>query len=125
MDTTRTVWIVVVVLAALVVIALVFWGGHRQRETHRRAQGEEMREQLRRDHIEVTHRESIIAEHDARARAAQAEADAKAAEARRLKSAADADRGEVRASREELEQRRQHVESIDPRPAQVPPEDRR
>ena len=123
MDSTGIVWIVVVVLAALVVIGMVFWAGRRQSETHRRAQAEELREQLRRDHIEVAHRESIIAEHDARARAAQAEADAKAAEAQRLKTAADAHRQEVTSSREELEQRREQLESLDPRPAQVRPDE--
>lgn len=118
MDTTNTIVWIVVILAALVVIGLIFWTGRRQRETHRRAQAEEMREQLRRDDIEVRHREAIAAETEAHARAAQAEADAKAAEAQRLKNAADAHLGEVHASREDLEQRRRHVESLDPRAEQ-------
>lgn len=117
MDATA-VWTVVVVLAALIAIGLVFWYGRRQREAHLRAQADELREQLRREDVEVRHREAVAAETAARARIAQAESEAKAAEAARLQSAAEAHRSEAVGSREELEQRRRHAESLDPVTAQ-------
>ena len=92
MDNTTVAWTVVVVLAALVVIALVLWNARRQRETYRRAQTEELREQLRREDVDVRERESVVTETQARARAAQAEA----AEAERLQNAAESHRNDVR-----------------------------
>lgn len=113
MDTTSVIWIVVIVVA-LVVVGLVFWNGRRQRDAYRRAQAEELREQLRHEDTEVRQRESVAAEGRARARAAKAEADAKAVEAERLINAADTDHSAAAAAREQLEQRRQQVDSLDP-----------
>jgi FtsZ-interacting cell division protein ZipA len=109
----NTVWIVVGVVVALVLIAIVLTA-RKQRTAHRRAQAEEIRTQLVKDDAQVRHRESIAAETAARARAAQAEADAKAAEAQRLQNAAESHQHEVSASREELDKRREHAERLDP-----------
>jgi len=114
MDNDNALWVVVAV-AALVAIGLLLWTVRRQRDAQRRAEAEELREQLRREDAAVRHRESIAAETEARARAAQAEAEAKAAEANRLQHAADGHRAEVSSSREELEKRRAQVASLDPR----------
>lgn len=112
MDTKTIIWIVVAVVA-LIVLGIVLWGGRRRELTHRHAQAEEMREQLRHEDAEVRHQESIAAETEARARAAQAEADAKAAEAARLQHAAQGHRSDVESDRERLEQRRAHADSLD------------
>lgn len=111
----NTVWIIVAVaVVALIVLGVLVWAGRRQRDAKRRAQAEELREQLRKEDVAVRHRESIAVETEARARAAQAEAEAKAAEAARLQHAAEGHRTEVSASREELDKRRAHADSLDP-----------
>ena len=69
MDNDNALWVVVAV-AALVAIGLLLWTVRRQRDAQRRAEAEELREQLRREDAAVRHRESIAAETEARARAA-------------------------------------------------------
>jgi FtsZ-interacting cell division protein ZipA len=111
----NAVWIVIAVIAALVLIAALLWAGGRKRAARHRNEAEEIREQLRHEDAEVRSRESIAVETEARARAAAAEADAKSAEAERLHDAAQAHRSDVIASREQLAQRHQQAEALDPR----------
>lgn len=112
MDTKTIIWIAVAVVA-LLVLGIVLLGGRRRELTHRHAQAEELREQLRHEDAEVRNRESIADVTEARARAAQAEAEAKAAEAARLQNAAQGHRSDVESTREQLEQRRAHADSLD------------
>jgi LPXTG-motif cell wall-anchored protein len=116
----NTVWIVIAVIAALVLIAGLLVG-RRRRDVHRHAEAEEIREHLRLDEAEVRHRGSLAAETEALARSARAQADAKAAEAERLHSAAESYRGEVSASLEKLDQQRQRAEALDPLPSEPAP----
>lgn len=59
MDTKTIIWIVVAVVA-LIVLGIVLWGGRRRELTHRHAQAEEMREQLRHEDAEVrAHADSL------------------------------------------------------------------
>ncbi len=57
MDTKTIIWIIVAVVA-LIVLGIVLWGGRRRELTHRHAQAEEMREQLRHEDAEVRRAES-------------------------------------------------------------------
>ena len=115
MDNNNAVWVVVAVVVALVAVGLLLWTLGRRRDAKRRAEAEELREQLRREDAAVRQREAMAAETAARARAAQAEAEAKAAEANRLQHAAEGHHAEVSSSREELEKRRATVAALDPR----------
>jgi hypothetical protein len=110
----NTVWIVVAVVVALVLIAAMVLTARKQRTVHRRAQAEEIRVDLGKEDAQVRHRESIATVTAARARAAQAEADAKSAEAERLLNVAESHQHEVTASHEEMDKRREHAERLDP-----------
>lgn len=113
----NAVWIVIAVIAALALTAALLWAGRRKRATQRRAEADEIRQRLRHEDAEVRQRESVAVETEARARAATAEADAKSAEAERLHNAAELHRTEVTASREQLTQRHQQADALDPRSA--------
>lgn len=113
MDTT--VWIIIAVVAVLLVLAVLAFAGRNRRNKHLHGKAERIREEVEQDTIQVRRREALADETAAKARAAQAEAEAKAAEARRLADRADLHRDAVVTSREELDERRAHADSIDPR----------
>ncbi|MBB3603969.1 uncharacterized protein HemX [Mycolicibacterium sp. BK556] len=112
---SNTVWIVVAVIAALIVVAALVWVGRKRQVSRRVAQAEEIREEVRQDHAKVQRREALADETAAKARAAQAEAEAKAAEAARLQENAEKHRTEAAAHRDELDEKWSHADSLDPR----------
>ena len=114
MTTNTTVWIVIAVIAALIVVAALVWVGRNRQLARRRAQAEEIREEVRQDEIKVARREALAEETAARARAAQAEAEAKAAEAARLQENADKHRSQAAEHRDDLDERRSQADSLDP-----------
>jgi FtsZ-interacting cell division protein ZipA len=114
MDSRTIVWIVVAVVAILVIAALVF-AARKRRNQRRHVEAERIREDITTHVTKVERRESLADETAARARAAEAEAEAKAAEAARLKDQADSHREAVAGSREEIEERRQHADRLDPK----------
>jgi hypothetical protein len=82
------------------------------RRRHQRA--EEIRDHARTETNRVERREALAEETAAKARAAQADAEVKAAEAARLQQRAAAHQSEAATSREELDERWKHADSIDP-----------
>lgn len=113
MDTT--VWIIVAVVVVLLVLAVLAVVGRNRRNKQLQGKAERIREEVEHDSIQVRRREALADETAAKARAAQAEAEAKAAEARRLADRANLHRDAVSTSQEELDERRAHADSIDPR----------
>jgi hypothetical protein len=111
---STTAWIIIAVVAVLVILAIAFLV---RGATHRRraVQADRIREEVREEDQRLQRREAITAETEAKARAAQAEAEAKAAEAARLQDRAASHRVEVDSSREKLDERREHADSLDPR----------
>jgi hypothetical protein len=73
----------------------------------------------------VARREALADETAAKARAAKAEAEVKAAEAARLEDRAQSHRSSVEDSRDDLNERRAHADSIDPRVKDEPVEEQR
>lgn len=114
MDTTM-VWIIVAVIAVIVVLGVVAFAGRSRRNKQLHGKAERIREEVDQDAVKVARREALADETAAKARAAQAEAEAKAAEAARLSERADLHRDAVATSREDLDERRSHADSIDPR----------
>ncbi|OBA61906.1 hypothetical protein A5647_09260 [Mycobacterium sp. 1100029.7] len=111
---TNTLWIVIAIVAAVLVIAAVFVIGQtRTRRRHRQA--EEIREQARQESAHVERREALAQETAAKARAAQAEAEVKAAEAARLQEQAAQHQDEAASSRDQLQERWDHADRIDPK----------
>jgi biopolymer transport protein ExbB/TolQ len=115
MATNTVVWIIVAVIAALIVVAALVWVGRNRQVSRRRAQADEIREDVRQEQVKVQRREALADETAAKARAAQAEAEAKAAEAARLQENAAKHHTAAAAHREELDERSSHADSIDPR----------
>jgi hypothetical protein len=113
MNTTG--WIVVAVVVVLLVLAAVVILGRSRRNKALHGKAEQIREDVEQESVQVRRREALAEETAAKARAAQAEAEAKAAEAKRLAERADVHRSAVASSQEELDQRRAHADSIDPR----------
>ena len=111
---TSTIWIVVAVAVAAAVIVAILLAVTRAARRRRQRQAEEIREEARVETARVERRQALADETAAKARAAQAEAEAKAAEAARLQERAGAHHNEVANSREQLQQRLQHADSIDP-----------
>jgi FtsZ-interacting cell division protein ZipA len=114
MDTT-VVWIIVAVVAVIVVLGVVALAGRSRRNKQLHGKAERIREEVEQDSAKVARREALAEETAAKARAAQAEAEAKAAEAARLSQRAEVHRDAVATHREDLEERRSHADSIDPR----------
>ncbi|KAA0108418.1 hypothetical protein [Mycolicibacterium sp. P1-5] len=115
MASNNVVWIVIAVIVALIVIAALVWVGRKRQMSRRVTQAEEIREGVRQDHVKVQRREALADETAAKARAAQAEAEAKAAEAARLKDNAEKHRTDAASHRQDLDERAQHADSLDPR----------
>lgn len=112
---SNTVWIVVAIIAALIVVAALVWVGRKRQVSRRSAQADEIREDVRQEHVKVQRREALADETAAKARAAQAEAEAKAAEAARLQENAAKYRDQATAHREELDEKWSHADALDPR----------
>jgi len=85
----------------------------RNRRRHRQA--EEIRGQAKLESARLERREALAQETAAKARAAQAEAEVKAAEAARLQEHADKHQSDAAASRDQLQERWDHADSIDPK----------
>ncbi|BBY24259.1 hypothetical protein MSTO_44640 [Mycobacterium stomatepiae] len=112
--THNTLWIVIALVATLVLIAAVIVAvSATRRRRHRQA--EQIREHARLESAKVERREALAQETAAKARAAQAEAEVKAAEAARLAEHAAEHQSEAAASREQLRERWDHADRIDPR----------
>jgi predicted membrane-bound mannosyltransferase len=114
MDNTAVVWIVVAVVVVLLIAAIAF-AARNKRNQRRHVEAERIREDLTTHTAKVDKREALADETAARARAAEAEAEAKAAEAARLKDQANSHRHAVADSREDIEQRREHADRLDPK----------
>lgn len=112
---SNTVWIVFAVIAALIVIGALLFVGRTRQATRRKAQADEIREEVRQEQLTLQHREAVADETAAKARAAAAEAEAKAAEAARLEANAAKHREDVAAHREQIDERVSHADSLDPR----------
>jgi hypothetical protein len=111
MTTSNIVWIVIAVVVAALLLATLVVVSRRQR--HLKA--EKIREEARLEANKLERREALGQETAARARAAQAEAEAKAAEAARLQERAAAHQSETATARENLNERWEHADSIDPK----------
>jgi flagellar biosynthesis/type III secretory pathway M-ring protein FliF/YscJ len=111
---TSTIWIVVAVAVAAVVIVALLLAARSAARRRRQRQAEQIREQARVETAQVERRQALADETAAKARAAQAEAEAKAAEAARLQERAATHHSEVANSREQLQERLKHADSIDP-----------
>ena len=114
MDANTLIWIVVAILAAIAVVAAVFVV-LRARRNRRLVEAKRLREEVDEHSAWVDKREALAGETAAKARAAEAEAQAKAAEAARLKDQATSHHEAVATSREELEERRQRADRLDPK----------
>ncbi|MBS1694942.1 MAG: hypothetical protein JST91_22250 [Actinobacteria bacterium] len=114
METNTVVWIIVAVVAVLIV-AVVMVAARKARDRRRHVQAERIREEVNQESERADRREAIALEAEAKARAAHAEAEAKAAEAARLQNTAASHREAVNVTREDLEARREHADSLDPR----------
>jgi hypothetical protein len=96
------------------VLVAVLLAASRAARRRRQRQAEEIREQAAVESARVERRQALADETAAKARAAQAEAEAKAAEAARLQERAAAHHSEVANSREQVQERLQHADRIDP-----------
>ena len=114
MDSTTTVWIVVVIAAVILIAALGF-AARSKRNQRRHVEAERIREDVTTHIAKVDKRQALADETAAKARAAEAEAEAKAAEAARLKGQAQSHHEAVAASREDIDERRRHADRLDPK----------
>lgn len=114
MTTTTIVVIVAVALAALLILGALVWVARNKRNQHRHVEAETIRDQARVDDRHVTQREALAEETAAKARAAQAEADVKTAQAKGLQQQAAGHRSEATASRDDLNERFDHADTLDP-----------
>jgi FtsZ-interacting cell division protein ZipA len=110
--TNNMIWIIVAIIVVIGVVAVLAFVARNKR---RHAQAEQIREEVGRDTQRVEKREAFADETQAKARAARAEAEAKAAEAARLEGTAASHRDAVNTSREDLEERRERADALDPK----------
>ena len=115
MATNTTLWIVVAIVAAVLVLGALAWAGRNRRNRKLHGEAERIRGEVEQESAQVARREALAEETAAKARAAKAEADVKAAEAARLEERALSHRSSVDTSRDDLDERRAHADSIDPR----------
>jgi hypothetical protein len=85
-----------------------------QQTKKRRLEADRLRGELETESQQVDKRQALAEETAAKARAAEAEAEAKAAEARRLHERASSHQDTAATHREDLDERRQHIDRIDP-----------
>jgi predicted Holliday junction resolvase-like endonuclease len=109
MDNTM-IWIIIAV-GVIVVIGVVALLARNARNQRRHVQAEHLREEIDHESHRVEKREALAEETAAKARAAKAEAEAKA----RLQHNADTHREAVTSTREDLDARREHADTIDPK----------
>jgi hypothetical protein len=112
---SSAVWIIVAVIAVLIVLGLLVFAARRRRQTKLHGEAQSIREQVKEESVQVNRREALADETAAKARAAKAEAEVKAAEAARLEQRAGSHRSAVETSRSELDSRREHADTIDPK----------
>ena len=115
MATNTTMWIVIAVVAAVLVLGVLAWVGRSRRNHKLHGEAERIRGEVEQESAQVARREALADETAAKARAAKAEAEVKAAEAARLEERALSHRSSVETSRDDLDDRRAHADSIDPR----------
>ena len=115
MTTSNIVWLVVAVVVAVLLLGALIVVTRRMSNRRRHLRAEGIREQARAETDRLERREALAQETAAKARAAQAEAEVKAAEAARLQERAAAHQSQVATSREELDGRWKHADSIDPK----------
>lgn len=115
MSTNTVVLIVVAIVVVLLLILGFAFVARSARDKKRGAEADRIRDEAREESARVEKRESIAAETEAKARAAAAEAEAKAAEAARLSDRAANHRDAAASSREDLDSKWQHADSLDPR----------
>ncbi|MET0698172.1 MAG: hypothetical protein ABWY93_00795 [Mycobacterium sp.] len=115
MATSNTVWIIVAIIVAIVVIGGLALAARSSRNKKLHGEAERIRGEVDQEAVQVARREALADETAAKARAAAAEAEAKAAEARRLEQRAESHRSSVDTARGDLDERRAHADSIDPR----------
>jgi cbb3-type cytochrome oxidase maturation protein len=114
MATSTIVWIVIAVVAAVLVLAALTWAGRSRRNHKLHGEAERIRGEVEQESDRVGRRAALADETAAKARAAKAEAEVKAAEAARLDERAQSHRSSVETSRDDLDERRAHADSIDP-----------
>ncbi|CAN5226049.1 hypothetical protein BH09ACT8_BH09ACT8_24560 [soil metagenome] len=112
---TNTMWIVIAIVAAVLVLGALVWAGRSRRNHKLHGEAERIRGEVEQESAQVARREALAEETAAKARAAKAEAEVKAAEAARLEERALTHRSSVESSRDDLDDRRAHADSIDPR----------
>jgi nitrogen fixation-related uncharacterized protein len=112
---TSTTWIIVAVVAAILVLGALAWAARNRRNHQLHGQAEKIRGEVEQDSVKVARRQAIADETAAKARAAKAEAEVKAAEAARLEQRAGEHLSSIEASRDDLDERRAHADTIDPR----------
>jgi FtsZ-interacting cell division protein ZipA len=112
---SSTTWIVIAIAIAVLLIAALVVATNTARNRRRHRQAEDIREQAKLDSAKLERREALAQETAAKARAAQAEAEVKAAEAARLSEHAAQHQSDAAASREQLQERWDHADRIDPK----------
>jgi nitrogen fixation-related uncharacterized protein len=115
MASNTTLWIVIAVVAAVLVLGVLVWAGRSRRNQKLHGEAQRIRTEVEQESAQVARREALADETAAKARAAKAEAEAKAAEAARLEERAQSHRSSVDSARDDLDERRAHADSIDPR----------
>jgi hypothetical protein len=115
MATNNTVWIIVAVIVAILVIGGIAVAARKSRHKKLHGEAERIRGEVEQESVQVARREALADETAAKARAAAAEAEAKAAEARRLEQRAESHRSSADSARGDLDERAAHADSIDPR----------
>jgi hypothetical protein len=98
----------------VVIVALLVWTARNKRNERRHLEAEAIRKDVADSSFEVGQREAKAKETEAKARMVQAEADAKAAEASALQQHAAQHRREVASSKDDLNEKRDQADTIDP-----------
>ncbi|WP_260759032.1 hypothetical protein [Mycobacterium sp. SMC-4] len=111
----NSVWIIVAVVVALIVLGLVVFLANKTRHRRRADEADRIRQEVAEDSHRVDRQATLAQEAEAKARAAQAEADAKAAEAARLADTAASRRDTLNSAREHIDSRLSEADKLDPR----------
>ena len=114
MPTPTVILIVLVAVAAIALLTMLTWLARNRRNEDLRAQADTIRDEARRDTLQVNEQDALADETAARARAAQAEADVKAAQASGLQQQAAARRGEAATSRSQVNEEWDRADTMDP-----------
>ena len=114
MSTGMIIVIAFFAVAAIAILVTLGWVLVNKRTQHRHAKANEIREQAKEETLRINRREALAEETAAKARAAQAEADVKAAQASGLQHEADSHRSAVATSRDQLKERWDRADTLDP-----------